>query len=543
MFMRHQPVAVAKVNSLWEMSAARISLSFRIITYVIQFFSGLILEQPSGSLLPLPAQNLPGGSLRRISCSHRSSTPALHETCRLLRLTSLGGAGTVTGSKHLVEHDGGRLLVDCGLFQGARELRELNWKPFPIDPRSIDAVVLTHAHLDHCGYLPRLVKEGFTGPIFATASTIDVAWLVLVDSAHLQEKDAEFANRHGFSRHKPALPLYGVKDAEQALGQFEAVDFHQPVPLQNGGTLLYRRAGHILGAATAEIEIEGSKILFSGDLGRYGDPIMVDPEPVPHADYLVVESTYGDRIHPQVDPGAMLKDVVERTARRGGTVIIPAFAIGRTQSLLYQLWKLKSAGQLQLTPVYVDSPMATNATELMSAHMADHRLDPAICREAFSMATYVRDTDGSKALSASRIPKVIISASGMATGGRVLHHIKAFGPDPRNTIMFAGFQTPGTHGRAIVDGMREVKIHGQWIEIKAEVADLTMFSAHADAGEIMRWLGGFDAPPRHTFIVHGERAASAALRDRIEAVLHWPCAIPQIGEQFRLGSVETTRAA
>ena len=422
-------------------------------------------------------------------------------------------------------------------------MRGLNWKPFPIDPRSIDAVILTHAHLDHCGYLPRLVKEGFKGPIYATPSTIDVGWLVLLDSAHLQERDAEFANRHGFSRHKPALPLYSVEDAEQALEQFHPVEFQQGHTLHNGGTLLYRRAGHILGAATAEIDIQGKRMVFSGDLGRYGDPIMVDPEPVEHADYLVVESTYGDRVHPQIDPGSVLKEVIERTAHRGGTVVIPAFAIGRTQSLLYQLWKLKSAGELQLVPVYVDSPMATNATELMSAHMADHRLDPAVCREAFSMAKYVRDSDQSKALSANRMPKVIISASGMATGGRVLHHIKAFGPDPRSTIMFAGFQTPGTHGHAIIEGMREVKIHGQWIEIKAEVADLTMFSAHADAEEIMRWLGGFDAPPNQTFIVHGEQAASAALRNRIETVLRWRCAIPQMGERFSLSLAETTRAA
>ena len=500
-------------------------------------------RQPSESSPLTPRPESLGRLFKENSCSPWSSSATLRETSLLLELTSLGGAGTVTGSKHLIEHDRGRLLVDCGLFQGPRELRSLNWKSLPIDPRSIDAVVLTHAHLDHCGYLPRLVKAGFTGPIYATPSTIDVAWLVLLDSAHLQEKDAEFANRHGFSRHKPALPLYRVEDAEEALDRFQPVDFHKGHSLQNGGTLLYRRAGHILGAATAEIEIEGKKIVFSGDLGRYGDPTMVDPEPVSHADYLVVESTYGDRIHPQIDPGSVLKDAIERTARRGGTIVIPAFAIGRTQSLLYELWKLKSAGEIQLVPIYVDSPMATNATELMSAHMADHRLAPAVCRQAFSMATYIRDTDASKALSANRMPKVIISASGMATGGRVLHHIKAFGPDPRNTIMFAGFQTPGTHGRAIVDGMREVKIHGQWVEIRAEVADLTMLSAHADAREIMRWLEGFDAAPSQTFIVHGERAGSAALRDRIEAMLHWACAIPQMGERFNLCPVEATRAA
>lgn len=454
----------------------------------------------------------------------------------MLRLTTLGAAGTVTGSKHLIEHDGGTLLVDCGLFQGPRDLRELNWDRPPVDPRSIDAVVLTHAHLDHCGYLPRLVRDGFAGPIFATPATHDVARLILLDSAHLQEKDAEFANRHGFSRHRPALPLYRVDDAERALEQFRPAEFHQQLKIDDGSRLIFRRAGHILGAATAEITAQGRIFVFSGDLGRYDDPVMLDPEPIQHADFLIVESTYGDRIHPKVDPAAVLKDVIDRTVRRGGTIVIPAFAIGRTQSLLYHLWTLKKAGQLNLVPIYVDSPMATNATDLMSAHMADHRLEPSVCREAFSMATYVRDTDESKALSANRMPKVIVSASGMATGGRVLHHIKAFGTDPRNTIMFAGFQTRGSRGRALVDGAREVKIHGQWIEIRAEVADLTMLSAHADSNEIMRWLSSIASPPQRTFVVHGEPSASAALADRLEAALGWSVEIPRMGQPFELDS-------
>jgi metallo-beta-lactamase family protein len=450
-----------------------------------------------------------------------------------MQLTFLGAAGTVTGSKYLLDSSDGRLLVDCGLFQGPRDLREINWHPLPVAPSSIDAVVLTHAHLDHSGYLPKLVKEGFKGPIYASAASRDVAELILLDSARLQEKDAEFANRHGYSRHKPALPLYSTRDAAAALDQFQAVPFHEKVRLRGDMSLLFRRAGHILGAATVELEADGQRIVFSGDLGRFNDPIMIDPERVESADYLIVESTYGDRIHPDVDPGAMLKEAIDRTVRRGGTVLVPSFAIGRTQSLLYQLWMLKMTDELKLVPIYVDSPMAIDATDLMSAHMNDHRLQSAACHEAFSMATYVRDTDGSKALSASRMPKVIISASGMATGGRVLHHIKAFGGDPRNTILFAGFQAPGTRGRALVDGMREVKIHGDWIEIRAEVADLTMLSAHADSNELMRWVGGFDARPK-TFIVHGEPASSAALRDRIEAELGFECTIPSLGEAFAL---------
>lgn len=451
----------------------------------------------------------------------------------MVSLTSLGGASTVTGSKHLVEHDGARLLVDCGLFQGRKELRQLNWQRLPVLPSTIDAVVLTHAHLDHCGYLPRLVRDGFAGPIYATPATIDVARLILLDSAFLQEKDAEFANRHGFSKHHPALPLYTRVDAERALGWFRPVQFHQELGI-DGASLLFRRAGHILGAATAEIRIGGVTIAFSGDLGRYADPVMLDPEPIVSADYLVIESTYGDRVHPVTDAAEALGEVIERTVRRGGTVVVPSFAVGRAQSLLFHLLTLRKAGKLGLVPIYVDSPMATDATELVCGHLADQRLPPEVWHEACSLATYIRDTDGSKALSSNRMPKVIISASGMATGGRVLHHIKAFGPDPRSTILFTGFQVPGTRGRALVDGARQVKMHGEWIDIRAEVADLPMLSAHADANEIMRWLGGFTSPPRETFIIHGEPDASRALRGRIERDLGWRATVPEMNQVHAL---------
>lgn len=452
----------------------------------------------------------------------------------MITLTSLGGAGTVTGSKHLLERDGRRILIDCGLFQGLKNLRELNWKPLPVDPAGLDAVVLTHAHLDHCGYIPKLTRDGFRGPIVCTSATADVGELILKDSAKLQEKDAEYANRKGFTRHKPAMPLYGLRDAERALEQFSPVDVGAPVPLPGGATALFRRAGHILGACTVEIQWGGTKVLFSGDLGRYGDPVMVDPEPVPAADYVVVESTYGDRIHPQVDPTHALGEAIERTVGRGGTVVIPAFAVGRAQQLLYHLWKLRQAGRLGLVPIYLDSPMAIDASELYCKHTADHRLSADACRQACSVATYVRDVEESKKVSASPMPKVILSASGMATGGRVLHHIKAFGPDPRNTILFSGFQAAGTRGRAMVEGAHEVKIHGQWIGIAAEVADLSMLSAHADAGEILRWLGGFEAAPRRTFIVHGEPSASEALRVRIGRELRWNASVPLQGEAFEL---------
>jgi metallo-beta-lactamase family protein len=459
----------------------------------------------------------------------------------MVTLTSFGGAGTVTGSKHLLEHDGSRILVDCGLFQGHKELRLLNWNPLPIRADSIGAVVLTHAHLDHCGYLPRLVRDGFGGPIFATPATIDVARLILLDSAFLQEKDAELANRYGFSRHRPAVPLYVREDAELAIQAFQPANFHEPVALPDGGEFLFRRAGHILGAATAEVSLGGQAIVFTGDLGRYSDAIMPDPEPIDRADFVIVESTYGNRVHPDVDSAEALGEVIERTVGRGGTVIIPAFAVGRAQSLLYYIWRLKQTGRINLVPIYIDSPMATNATALLHQHRADHRLPPEVCTEVCAAATYVRDVGASKALSVSPMPKVIISASGMATGGRVLHHIKAFGGDSRNTILFSGFQAAGTRGRAMIEGQREIKIHGDWVDIRAEVADLEMLSAHADANEIMRWLSGFRTPPKETFIVHGEPAASDALKQRIEADLHWKCSVPQMGQRFDLGSADLPR--
>ena len=452
----------------------------------------------------------------------------------MITLTSLGGAGTVTGSKHLLEADGRRLLVDCGLFQGLKRLREQNWQPLPVKAGSIDAIVLTHAHLDHSGYLPKLVKDGYRGRIHASSATQDVADIILKDSAHIQEKDAEDANRHGYTKHKPALPLYGVHDAERTMERFSAMPFHEETQVAGGARVRLRRAGHILGAATVQVDWHGTKVVFSGDLGRYGDAVMVDPEPVEAADYLLVESTYGDRKHEARDPDEALADIIERTTQRGGTVIIPTFAVGRAQSLLHHLWKLRQAGRLGLVPVYLDSPMAINATDLLHAHRADHRLPPDVCDATCAIATYVRDVEQSKAVTADRMPKVILAASGMATGGRVLHHIKAYGPDHRNTILFSGFQAAGTRGRAMVEGAREVKIHGQWIPINAEVQNLQMLSAHADADEILRWLSGFRRPPKKTFIVHGEPNASDALRLKIQDKLGWDCVVPQMMETHTL---------
>lgn len=447
-----------------------------------------------------------------------------------LRLSFLGGVGTVTGSKFLLEDADHRILVDCGLFQGFKALRLRNWAPFPIDPSRITAVVLTHAHLDHSGYLPLLIKQGFTGPVFCSDATAAFCQILLPDSGYLQEKDAEYANRHGFSEHKPALPLYTQENAVRALRQLEPIPFGHSQKLPGGATILLSRAGHILGAASVRVDWTGTRVAFSGDLGRYGDPIMVDPVGIDRTDHLLVESTYGNRRHEQRDPQEALAEIIGRTIARGGTVVIPAFAVGRAQTLLFHLDQLKSAGQLSNVPVFLDSPMAIDASEIFCTHIEDHRLAGTQCRTACAVAQYVRSVDESKALTANPMPKVIISASGMATGGRVLHHLKQYAPDPRNTILFAGFQAGGTRGAAMTAGAESVKIHGAYVPVRAEIANLEMLSAHADADELMRWLRAIKTPPRATFITHGEPIASDALRHRLEEELGWTCVVPDHGQ-------------
>ena len=451
-----------------------------------------------------------------------------------LSIRFLGAAGTVTGSRYLVEGSDTRLLVDCGLFQGPREIRERNWEEIPHAAETVDTILLTHAHIDHSGYLPRLVKNGWSGRIISTAATADLCRLLLPDSGFLQEKEAEFANHRGFSRHKPAQPLYTQDDARAALEYFAPVDFETSQELGDATHARFRRAGHILGASFIELVTGGRTITFSGDLGRYDDAVMYDPEPPKETDYLVVESTYGNRIHDRVDPQEALGALVEKCVGRGGTVIIPAFAVGRTQSLLYHLSQLKKAGRLSSIPVYLDSPMAINASQIFCRHRQDHRLSPEQCEEACNVAQYVRDVEVSKRLTRDTKPKIIISASGMATGGRVVYHLKEFAPDPRNLILFAGFQAGGTRGAAMVAGAPSIKIHGEQIPVRAEVANLSMLSAHADADEIMRWLKTIKKPPRMTFITHGEPSASEALRKRIEEELGWQCKIPVQGEQVTL---------
>jgi len=454
-----------------------------------------------------------------------------------MKLTFLGAAGTVTGSKYLLEDDNRKILIDCGLFQGRKDLREMNWDKPPFNPKDITAVLLTHAHIDHSGYIPKLVKEGFAGPIYCTEATADLCSILLPDSGHLQEEDAENANRHGYSRHKPALPLYTQAEAEIALEQLRPVDFGTRYALRDSllGFTMYRM-GHILGAAAIRVDDGMTSILFSGDIGRMHSPVMKPPAKLQGADYLVVESTYGNRLHGTEDPTEEIGAIIRRTAGRGGSVVIPSFAVGRAQELMYHIYALKQKRMIPDLPVFLDSPMAIKATALLQRHPADHRLNEQLCKGVSDVVRYATTTDDSKAINGNNnnMPKVIISASGMATGGRVLHHMKHYIGDARNTILFAGFQAEGTRGDILVRGEKEVVIHGQSWPVRAEIVQLHSMSAHADYAEIMQWLGNFSDTPRRTFITHGEMAAAEAMKERIGETLGWDAHIPAYGEMVEL---------
>jgi metallo-beta-lactamase family protein len=445
-------------------------------------------------------------------------------------LTFLGAAGTVTGSKHLLDLGDHRVLVDCGLFQGLKELRQRNWAALPVDPRRIDAVILTHAHLDHCGYLPRLAGAGFRGRIFCTPGTRDLCTLVLPDSAHIQEEDARHANRHGYSKHRPALPLYTELDAARALTQLQPVGYDRPVPAAPGVDVEFINAGHLLGSAYARVRVGEQTILFGGDLGRYGRPILPDPTPIDRADVLLVESTYGDRLHEPDDGGARLAAIVNESVKRGGKLIIPSFAIGRVEEVIYWLKHLEQAKQIPALPVYVDSPMASGALQFYAQRLTE--LDPDMKPAERDVRVFgtarmrvVATPQESAELVASRQSSIVIASSGMATGGRVLHHLAATLPDPRNTVLFVGYQAVGTRGRDLCDGAKEMKLQGQVVPVQARIERIDSMSAHADAGEIMRWLSLFSRPPAMTYLVHGEPAPLEALKARIQTDLGWPVRI------------------
>jgi metallo-beta-lactamase family protein len=443
-----------------------------------------------------------------------------------MKLTFLGATETVTGSKYLLEGAGLRLLIDCGLFQGTKNLRLRNWSALPVPIDTLDGVILTHAHLDHSGYLPVLARMGYRGPIYCTSGTRDLCGVMLRDSAKLQEEEADFANRHGFSKHHPALPLYTLKDAEDVLRLLVPRDFDAPMILNDCTSFRLLPAGHILGAASVVLRMEGKVIAFSGDLGRPNDPIMRAPVPLPHPDYLVVESTYGDRLHSTNDPAAELADIFARTFRRGGVVVIPCFAVGRAQSILHYIAQLKATGRMANVPVYLDSPMATSVTEFYEHHQLEHRLTMTQANAISHAAEMVRTVDESKAVASRHGPMVIIAGSGMATGGRVLHHLKAFAPDSRNTIALVGYQAAGTRGAALAAHASSIKIHGEYVPVCASVESISSLSAHADYQETLAWLAAMSAMPERTFITHGEPAAADALRRRIEETLHWRCDVP-----------------
>ena len=482
----------------------------------------------------------------------------------MISLTFLGAARTVTGSKYLVESNGVRVMVDAGLFQGLKELRLRNWQDLSVPASTLDAIVLTHAHLDHCGYLPRLVMQGFRGRIFCTLGTQDLCKIVLPDAGRIQEEDAEYANRNKFSKHSPALPLYREVDAFRAVSQLQPVGYDRPMPVAQGIEIEFINAGHLLGSSCVRMKIDGRTILFGGDIGRFGRPVLPDPTMVKAADYLLVESTYGNRVHEQDDNGTRLAEIVNATATRGGKLIIPAFAIGRVEELLYWLKRLEAEKRIPVLPVFVDSPMAAAALARYTERV--HELDPEMqpevrddkaphdaaaphppdvrrrqamqerevcvfCTERFRV---IGTADESKQLTASKMPSIVISASGMAEGGRVLHHLKAALPNAQHTVLFAGYQATGTRGRRLVDGEKSVKIHGEWIPVAAEIEHLDSMSAHADSNELMHWLGGFKTAPKQAFLVHGEPVAQDALGARIQKELGWIWKAPQHGEKVEI---------
>lgn len=443
-----------------------------------------------------------------------------------MKIQFLGAVQTVTGSKYLIQNNQLNILIDCGLFQGYKELRLRNWASLPIDPQKIDYVLLTHAHIDHSGYIPLLIKNGFRGKVLCTAATKELCSILLPDSGHLHEEDARYANKKGYSKHHPALPLYTQKDAEDSLDYFQVVSFEERIQLAKNLYATFYYGGHILGASFIRLEQEGNSILFSGDLGRQNDPLMFAPKEPPYADYFVIESTYGNRIHDKNDPQIQLKAIINHTANRGGSIIIPSFAVGRTQSLLYFLHRLKSDNEIPDIPVFVDSPMATNATSIFSRFSEQNRLTKEQTKAVCDVAQYINSVDESIALDNTKYPIIIISASGMATGGRIVHHIRHFAPHSNNTIVFSGYQVGGTRGDRMIRGEREIKMFGEMVPIRAEIAQIDNISAHADSVDMLNWLSNLKKAPRKLFITHGEKEASLALKSQIEQRFHWNCEIP-----------------
>jgi metallo-beta-lactamase family protein len=450
-------------------------------------------------------------------------------------LQFLGAAGTVTGSRYLIESSGKRILIDCGLFQGYKQLRERNRASFPVPPETIDAVLLTHAHLDHSGYIPALVRNGFRGKVICTPATLDLCSLLLPDSGHLQEEEAKYARKRGYSKHADPAPLYTAKDAEVALKRFVAQDFDSELEVASGIRARFIHAGHLLGAAQIRLDLDGTILHFSGDLGRAHDPMLRPPQPLQAADVLVCESTYGNRAHARVDAEAELAPIIRRVAARGGVIVIPAFAVGRAQGVMLHIARLRQRGEIPPIPVYLNSPMAINATEIYHRYHDEHHVTDAECQAMYELATMVRTVDESKALNLRKGPMIIIAASGMLTGGRVLHHLIAFGPDARNAILLSGYQAGGTRGAVLASGADHLRIFGQEVPIRAEVVPMQGFSGHADADEMLAWMGGATPAPRRVYVTHGEPGAADVLRARITRELGWEARVPEHLERVSLG--------
>lgn len=453
-----------------------------------------------------------------------------------MQITFLGACNTVTGSKYLIKHNNRKYLIDCGMFQGYKELRLRNWSELPIEPSSIDAVLLTHAHIDHSGYLPLFIKKGFDGPVYSTHATKDLCSILLPDSGYLHEEEARRANKYGYTKHKLALPLYTKDDGENAIGYFKSLNYNEPLTLDKGCTASWYNVGHILGASAIKLDMDGTSIVFSGDLGRYCDPIMKEPEKIDQADYIVVESTYGDRLHKKIPVLDQLEKIIKITAKRGGTTLIPAFAVGRSQLILYYLYQLKIGGRIPDIPIYLDSPMALAATKYLHKHVSETKIDKDLCEKICRIAKYSYTKEDSIELDLNSFPKIIISASGMMTGGRILHHIQRYASDHRNSIVISGFQAGGTRGAKILAGDPEIKIFGQLVKINADVHDLSNISSHPDYKETLKWLKGFKNSPKTVFITHGETTGSEGLKKHIESEFGWNCVIPKYSESAKLQS-------
>ena len=444
-----------------------------------------------------------------------------------VRLTFLGAAGTVTGSKYLVESDGVRVLIDCGIFQGRKELRLRNWEKPSFDVQSLDAIVLTHAHIDHSGYLPLVTKLGYRGPIYCTAATKDLLGLLLPDSAHLQEEEARYNNKHGTSKHKPAKPLYSVADADRALSQLKVIPRDESSSVARGFRVTPICAGHILGACTLSLDVNGKRITFSGDIGRYDTPLLPDPQPLALGELLLCESTYGDRDHAPGDPDTKFAQIIKESVERGGPLIIPAFALGRTQNLLYAIAKLEREGQIPVLPVYVDSPMAVDATQIYRRYHQDYddEAKQLMARGETPMLTeqtiFCRSVEDSKALNELTMPRIIISAGGMVNGGRVMHHMMHWLPKEETTVLFVGYQAEETRGRQLQSGAKELKLFGSYVPVRAKVAELSGLSAHGDRNELARWLRSCTGAPKHVKIVHGEPGPASAFSEKLRHEFQW----------------------